>query len=264
MNKGTIYLIQPAELVGTQRYKIGCSATNDLERPRKGYKKGSRFIYIMECDNPFEVENQIKEQFNDKFKLIAGKEYFEGEEEDIKREFNNIVIQYHINIDIIKKEQKQEQEQEHNEKDEENIKLKNEKEQEKIKLKDEKIKLKDEKKQEKEQEKIKLKDEKIKLKEEQKSFFQQSSGFKITYYPCGIAVQQRFHNGSNIRYNHKQTCDICKKSNKTKVTNILGQSSVTSKKYEASDLGFLQIGKSVVNFDPFKNYKKYGGNGVFG
>ena len=44
--KGTIYLIQPAELVGTERYKIGCSAKNDLERCKKGYKKGTRFMDI--------------------------------------------------------------------------------------------------------------------------------------------------------------------------------------------------------------------------
>ena len=79
-NYGTIYLIQPAELVGTDRYKIGCSAKNDLERPRKGYRKGSRFIYIMECSNPFEVERQIKKKFNSLFKLIAGNEFFEGKE----------------------------------------------------------------------------------------------------------------------------------------------------------------------------------------
>ena len=90
-DKGTIYLIQPAELVGTDRYKIGCSAKNDLERLKKGYKKGTRFIDIRECDNPFAVEREVKSRFNSKFNLIAGKEYFKGDETDIKREFNDTV-----------------------------------------------------------------------------------------------------------------------------------------------------------------------------
>lgn len=92
--KGTIYLIQPAELVGTQRYKIGCSAKNDLERCKKGYKKGSRFMNIQECDDPFTVEREVKIRFNSKFKLVAGKEYFEGNEDDIKKEFNDVVYKF--------------------------------------------------------------------------------------------------------------------------------------------------------------------------
>jgi hypothetical protein len=92
--KGTIYLIQPAELVGTERYKIGCSAKNDLERCKKGYKKGTRFMDIRECDDPFAVEREVKNHFNIKFKLIAGKEYFEGNEMDIKKEFNDVVCKF--------------------------------------------------------------------------------------------------------------------------------------------------------------------------
>jgi hypothetical protein len=92
--KGTIYLIQPAELVGTERYKIGCSAKNDLERCKKGYKKGTRFIDIRECDDPFAVEREIKTSFNIKFNLVAGKEYFEGNEIDIKKEFNDVVSKF--------------------------------------------------------------------------------------------------------------------------------------------------------------------------
>ncbi len=39
MNKGIIYLIQPCELVGTSRYKIGCSRNPNLDRCKNGYKK---------------------------------------------------------------------------------------------------------------------------------------------------------------------------------------------------------------------------------
>jgi len=92
--KGTIYLIQPAELVGTKRYKIGCSAKNDLDRCKKGYKKGTRFMDIRECDYPFVLEQEVKNVFNSKFILIAGKEYFEGNEADIKKEFNDVVSKF--------------------------------------------------------------------------------------------------------------------------------------------------------------------------
>jgi hypothetical protein len=60
MNRGIIYLIQPTELIGTYRYKIGCSENTELDRVKKGYKKGTRYIFIMECHDPFILEKQIK------------------------------------------------------------------------------------------------------------------------------------------------------------------------------------------------------------
>jgi hypothetical protein len=89
--KGIIYLIQPAELVGTRRYKIGCSSKTTLDRCKNGYKKGSRFLNIMECCDPFGLEKRIKEAFGTQFTLVAGKEYFEGDEEEIKRVFYEVV-----------------------------------------------------------------------------------------------------------------------------------------------------------------------------
>ncbi len=94
MNKGIIYLIQPCELVGTNKYKIGCSLKTDLSRCYKGYKKGSRYINIMECEEPLLLETKIKNVFNDKFTLIAGREFFEGNEDDIFTEFVNLVIKH--------------------------------------------------------------------------------------------------------------------------------------------------------------------------
>lgn len=88
---GIIYLIQPAELVGTKRYKIGCSKKSTLDRVKKGYKKGTRYLHIAECEEPHKIESSIKTIFNDKFKLIAGHEYYEGDESDIKQEFINII-----------------------------------------------------------------------------------------------------------------------------------------------------------------------------
>jgi hypothetical protein len=66
-SKGIIYLIQPVELLNSNKFKIGCTRTPTLERCYKGYKRGSRYICIMECDNPFELEKKVKEIFIDKF-----------------------------------------------------------------------------------------------------------------------------------------------------------------------------------------------------
>ena len=101
-NTGIIYLIQPVELIGTNHYKIGCSSKNNLDRCKKGYKTGSRFIIIMECNEPFIVEHEIKKQFTSKFTLIYGREYFKGNEQDLKKEFYNIVC----NKNIIKYDKK--------------------------------------------------------------------------------------------------------------------------------------------------------------
>jgi len=93
---GIIYLIQPAELVNTNRYKIGCSSNNNLDRLKKGYKNGTRFLNIMECIEPFKLEIIIKKEFNNKFKLIAGREYFQGNECEIFEIFNNICLKYNL------------------------------------------------------------------------------------------------------------------------------------------------------------------------
>jgi len=96
---GIIYLIQPAELVGTNRYKIGCSAKNTLERILS-YKKGTRVLSINYSDDYSKIEKILIEEFNKKFKLIAGKEYFEGNEKDIYKLFIEIVYENYINFSI--------------------------------------------------------------------------------------------------------------------------------------------------------------------
>lgn len=90
---GLIYLVQPAELVGTQRFKIGCSSTNRLDRV-KSYRKGTRYLHISECENPLKLEKIIKESFNKKFILIAGREYFEGDEQEMCKLFSEILCEY--------------------------------------------------------------------------------------------------------------------------------------------------------------------------
>lgn len=94
MTKGMIYLIQPVELVGTKRYKVGLSNEPTLDRCRKGYKNGSRYLLIMECDDSLRLENTIKREFKKKYKLIAGSEYFEGNEREMLRDFVKMVMDH--------------------------------------------------------------------------------------------------------------------------------------------------------------------------
>lgn len=100
MQKETIYFIQPVELIGTNRYKIGRSKQSDLKRCKTGYRKGTRFIRIAECTNSDILEKNIKEHFNKKYKLVAGYEYFEGNEYDMITDFNNIVNEYFMKYEI--------------------------------------------------------------------------------------------------------------------------------------------------------------------
>lgn len=94
MERGIIYLVQPYEHVGTSVYKIGRSGNTSLDRCRNGYKKGSRYLCINECINPIILENKIKKEFNTSFKLVIGKEYFEGNEKNIKSLFRNLVEEH--------------------------------------------------------------------------------------------------------------------------------------------------------------------------
>ena len=96
---GIIYLIQPAELVGTNRYKIGCSAKNTLERILS-YKKGTRVLSVNYSNDYSKIEKILIEEFNKKFKLIAGREYFEGNEKDIYKLFIEIVYENYIDFSI--------------------------------------------------------------------------------------------------------------------------------------------------------------------
>jgi len=96
---GIIYLIQPEELLLTNRYKIGCSGKSNLSR-LSGYKKNSRYLCVIECIYPYTLENKIKEEFNKKYKLIAGKEFFEGLENEILNNFIKIIQEYNDEISM--------------------------------------------------------------------------------------------------------------------------------------------------------------------
>ena len=75
---GIVYLIQPTELVGTDRYKIGCSTKSDLSRITTGYNKGTIPNIIEVVDDPYFVETLLKQAFSQQFTLIGGREFFSG------------------------------------------------------------------------------------------------------------------------------------------------------------------------------------------
>lgn len=89
---GLLYFIQPAELVGTTRYKIGRSSKDDLSRLR-AYRVGTRMIMILECENDIEIEEKLIAAFNAQFPRVAGKEWFEGNEKDMRKLFYDLVTQ---------------------------------------------------------------------------------------------------------------------------------------------------------------------------
>lgn len=90
---GILYFIQPAELVGTTRFKVGCSTKNDLSRV-KSYKAGTRMIMILQCDDPFLLEQKVLVEFKNQFHKIAGNEYFEGDESIMRKVFYDTYVQW--------------------------------------------------------------------------------------------------------------------------------------------------------------------------
>jgi len=91
---GIIYLIQPEELIGTNRYKIGISSKNNISRINS-YKKNTIIIYVLECYDPLNLEKIIKNKFKNVFKLVAGNEYFECSDLYLmKTNFLNLYMDY--------------------------------------------------------------------------------------------------------------------------------------------------------------------------
>ena len=46
---GMVYLVQPCELVGTNRIKIGMSSISNFSRIKNGYRKGT--LWLSESSN---------------------------------------------------------------------------------------------------------------------------------------------------------------------------------------------------------------------
>jgi len=59
MVMGIVYLIQPTQLIGTDNYKIGYSSKSNIDRVKHGYKKGTRYLLVLECNNAFKIEKVL-------------------------------------------------------------------------------------------------------------------------------------------------------------------------------------------------------------
>jgi hypothetical protein len=90
-SRGLIYLIQPDYLIGTNKYKIGCSRSTNLDCCINRYDKSTRYISINECNNPLQIKNTIKFEFYNKCRYIGGYDYFEGNEAQMIRIILDII-----------------------------------------------------------------------------------------------------------------------------------------------------------------------------
>jgi Zinc finger, C2H2 type len=105
IRRGIIYLVQPAELVGTNRYKVGHSKKPNLSRLNSGYRNGTRYLYVAECHGAKKIETKIIESFKEKFELCAGNEFFKGDEIEMFIEISKLMIEYRVSNRDINSEQ---------------------------------------------------------------------------------------------------------------------------------------------------------------
>ncbi len=91
---GIVYLIQPEKYLNSNVLKIGRSSKDDLSRPHNGYGKKYITIHTTKCKNEVITENLLKFYFKQKFKLVEGYEYFEGDMEEMEQTYLFIVLEF--------------------------------------------------------------------------------------------------------------------------------------------------------------------------
>lgn len=90
---GLVYLVQPSELKGTDRYKIGCSHNDGVGRITSGYNLTTVTFLVENVDNPFEVEKRLVHAFAQRFHQLPGsREYFSGNIIDMMTCFRAILV----------------------------------------------------------------------------------------------------------------------------------------------------------------------------
>jgi len=87
---GIVYLIQPGNLLGTNRYKVGCSKSPTFNRCLS-YGLGSKVILILKVNEPYKVETFILRELRKKYKPYYGNEWFAGNEDVI---YNDVFEAY--------------------------------------------------------------------------------------------------------------------------------------------------------------------------
>jgi hypothetical protein len=88
--EGIVYFVQPANLLGTDRYKIGCSASNTVGR-LSNYGANARTLRTASCFHPLKVEKLLLARFTSAFHLCAGQEWFEGSEVAMLEAFDSVI-----------------------------------------------------------------------------------------------------------------------------------------------------------------------------
>lgn len=87
------YLLQPALSRGTNVLKLGLSNKDDESRILS-YGKKAYLLYKKDTINPKLVEDRLKREFNKKFELVNGLEYFKGNIVAMCETFVNICEKY--------------------------------------------------------------------------------------------------------------------------------------------------------------------------
>jgi hypothetical protein len=90
-----VYLLQPAEFINTNCYKIGMSSLEDLSR-LKSYGHGTKYIQSFECINYIGAEKELIDKLNQNVdvQLFKGREYFCGALKNIRKVFIEVMNKY--------------------------------------------------------------------------------------------------------------------------------------------------------------------------
>lgn len=79
---GIVYLVQPGNLKGTNRYKFGCSKSQTFRRCN-GYGLETKVVLVLKVDDPHKAETFILREICKKYKPYYGNEWFAGDEDVI-------------------------------------------------------------------------------------------------------------------------------------------------------------------------------------
>jgi len=93
-----LYLIWTKEYIDLKKnvYKIG--RTENLEQLYQTYKPGHKILFTVLCVKAYECKKKIISIFREKFKLVQGQQYFEGDKDKMIEEIKNIVCsEYKMN-----------------------------------------------------------------------------------------------------------------------------------------------------------------------
>ncbi len=97
-NTGYIYLLKPFEYIKTEKniYKIGRTRQKNLDRTNQ--YPGCQVILLIECSDHINSETDLIRLFKKKYKLYHGREYFEGDYQDMINTISNYLYEKRIEL----------------------------------------------------------------------------------------------------------------------------------------------------------------------